>query len=70
MHYTEPRYTKDLDLLINSEPENAEKVYTALKEFGAPLKGISAYDFSKKQLVYQIGVEPVRVDIIMSIPPG
>lgn len=36
MHYSEPRYTKDLALLIQANPENGQKVYDALKTFGAP----------------------------------
>ena len=39
MHYTEPRYTKDLDLWIALSRENADRVYRALKKFGAPLVG-------------------------------
>ncbi len=67
IYYTEPRYTKDIDIWIEPEIENAKKVYRALKEFGAPLKDISPQDFVKKTMVYQIGVAPVRVDIIMGI---
>lgn len=68
IYYTEPRYTKDLDIWVEPEIENAKRVYKAFKEFGAPLKGISLEDFANKNLVYQIGVAPVRVDIIMGIP--
>ena len=64
IYYTEPRYTKDFDVWIDSSPDNAGKVYSALKEFGAPLAGIRAEDFTGKSLVYQIGVAPVRVDVI------
>lgn len=67
IHYTEPRYTKDLDIWIDSEEKNAQRVYMALKEFGAPLKDISVNDFVNPALVYQIGVEPVRIDIITGI---
>lgn len=66
-YYTEPRYTKDLDIWIKPDEKNAEKVYRALKEFGAPLKNITIKDFTNKKLVYQIGVEPVRVDILMGV---
>ncbi|MDP2927908.1 MAG: hypothetical protein Q8N80_03815 [Candidatus Omnitrophota bacterium] len=66
-YYAEPRYTKDLDVWVDPEIENAKRVYTALKEFGAPLRGISFKDFTRRTLVYQIGVEPVRVDIIMGV---
>ena len=34
--YTEPRGTKDLDIWINPTKTNAQRVYAALKKFGAP----------------------------------
>lgn len=67
IYYSEPRYTKDLDIWIKPEKKNAERAFNALKKFGAPLKGITPEDFSNKKLFYQIGVAPVRVDIIMGI---
>jgi len=42
MLYTEPRYTKDLDIWVEASAENAEHVFKALAEFGAPLAGIQA----------------------------
>lgn len=68
IYYTEPRYTKDIDIWVKADSENARKVYAALKEFGAPLKGILQKDFTSEGLVYQIGVAPVRIDIIMGLP--
>lgn len=68
MRYTEPRFTKDLDLLISVEIKNATAVYNALKEFGAPLSGLTVKDFSQEGYFYQIGRPPMRVDIMMSIP--
>jgi len=65
--YTEPRYTKDLDIWVDASPDNAKKVYEALKMFKAPLINVTENDFSEPGLVYQIGVEPVRIDILMSI---
>lgn len=65
--YTEPRYTKDLDLWIELSPENSERVYNALKKFGAPLKGLTPNDFSRPGFTYQIGIEPNRIDILMGI---
>ena len=67
MLYTEPRYTKDLDVWILANPENAAKVWRALADFGAPLAGLNPDDFSKEGFFYQIGQPPVRVDILMSI---
>ena len=67
IYYTEPRYTKDIDIWVEPEMKNAKKVYAALKEFGAPLKDIKPEDFINKTEIYQMGVAPVRVDIIMGI---
>lgn len=68
MLYTEPRFTKDLDLLISVEIKNATAVYNALKEFGAPLANLSVEDFNQEGYFYQMGRPPMRVDILMAIP--
>jgi len=67
MLYTEPRYTKDLDIWVEASAENAEHVFKALTEFGAPLAGIQAGDFAKPDLKYQLGVAPSRIDVLTSI---
>ncbi len=69
MKYTEPRFTKDLDVWIRNSPENATKVYEALSEFGAPLQkdGLVPEDFTGDDMTYQIGVAPVRIDILTHI---
>ena len=67
IEYTEPRYTKDLDLWVEPSLENAQRVLLALKKFGAPLAGVSAKDFTNERLVFQMGVEPVRIDILMGL---
>lgn len=61
-----PRATKDLDLFIRSNPENATAVYRALAQFGAPLKGMTEADFVDGT-VFQIGQEPDRIDILQRI---
>ena len=68
MKYTEPRFTKDLDLWISTDKENSKAVYAALKEFGAPLKGLSPADFTQEGYFYQMGNPPFRLDVMMSIP--
>jgi len=65
--YTEPRFTKDLDLWVEATLANAEAVHSALLEFGAPLEGMTADDFAHEGYFYQMGIPPVRVDILMSI---
>ena len=67
MIHTQPRYTKDIDFLVRATKKNAEKVYQALQKFGAPLQDLTLEDLSNPELVYQIGVEPNRIDILMGI---
>jgi predicted nucleotidyltransferase len=69
MKYSEPRFTKDLDVWVRNTPENAERVYAALAEFGAPLTadGLTANDFTSDNITYQIGRPPLRVDIMTHI---
>lgn len=68
MKYSEPRFTKDIDVFIASDRENAESVFLALKEFGAPLENLAPDDFTHEGYFYQMGRPPLRVDIMMSIP--
>jgi hypothetical protein len=64
-----PRATGDLDVLLRPEAANAERVISALTEFGAPVAahGISAADFQVPGNVYQIGLPPRRLDLMTSI---
>lgn len=68
IQYAEPRFTKDLDVLIGTDIANAEAVYNALREFGAPLTGLTPKDFSEEGFFFQMGMPPVRVDVLMGIP--
>src|SRR5215469_2362174 len=69
MKYGEPRYTKDLDVWVHNSRKNSIRVVAALRNFGAPLEHdrITAETFAQKQVVYQIGVAPVRIDILTEI---
>jgi len=66
MKYSEPRYTKDLDIWVEASEENAERVFAALGEFGAPLAGMSVSDFATDGF-FQMGQPPVRIDIMMTV---
>lgn len=68
IQYAEPRFTKDLDLWISTDLENAASVYKSLREFGAPLEGLTELDFAVEGYFYQMGVPPIRVDVLMGIP--
>ncbi len=67
IQYAEPRFTKDLDVWVNPSPQNAERVYRALADFGAPLIDVTQESFTDPELIYQIGVAPNRIDILMGI---
>jgi hypothetical protein len=68
IQHGEPRFTRDLDLWVGTDPANAAAVYQSLAEFGAPLAGLTEADFAEDGYFYQMGVPPVRVDILMGIP--
>jgi hypothetical protein len=48
VQYAEPRFTKDLDMLISTDIKNAKAVYNALLEFGAPLAGLTWKDLLRR----------------------
>ena len=62
-----PRFTGDIDLYVRPDHQNAERVVTALSAFGFGSVGISAEDFERLDQVVQLGVPPVRIDLITSI---
>jgi hypothetical protein len=62
-----PRATGDLDLWVRPDDETAPKVYRVLAEFGAPLHDLTIDDLAKPGMVFQIGVEPSRIDILTAI---
>lgn len=65
-YHGHPRATKDLDVLVRADPGNAERVYSALRAFGAPLAAfeVTAADFTTYAGVLQIGLPPRRIDIL------
>jgi hypothetical protein len=62
-----PRYTGDIDIFINPDGKNAQRIMRVLKEFGFSSLELSIEDFQKKDSVVQLGLPPVRIDIITSI---
>ena len=62
-----PRYTGDLDVFVRPDPINARSIMQALHEFGFGSVGLTAADFEEEGKVVQLGLPPVRVDIITSI---
>lgn len=66
-YYAEPRYTKDIDILIEASNTNAQKLLTAIKEFGFTDIGLSFDDFLESDQVIQLGIEPLRIDLLTSL---
>src|SRR5262245_2315616 len=65
--YVDPRATGDLDIWVEASPANAFQVCRALKDFGAPLSGVAESDFATPGVTFQIGVPPLRIDILTEI---
>ncbi len=65
--YGAPRSTGDIDVWIHVSEENAKRIEKALNDFGLSSLGYQTADFLDKNSVIQLGVPPVRIDIIMSI---
>ncbi|MFO7891769.1 MAG: nucleotidyltransferase [bacterium] len=62
-----PRYTGDIDIYIKPDTQNAERIMQALDEFGFESAELTSEDLKNPDNVIQLGVPPVRVDIITSI---
>lgn len=65
--HSKPRYTKDIDLLVEPTIENGKRIIAALDEFGFGKLGLTEKDFAREKQIIQLGYEPVRVDIVTSI---
>ncbi|MEA3367555.1 MAG: hypothetical protein U9R68_05520 [Planctomycetota bacterium] len=63
-YHTKPRYTRDLDLWVDPTHANVERVNRALAEFGSP----NLIDPGILDQILQIGVDPNRIDVLLSIP--
>ncbi len=61
-----PRATKDLDVWVMIEPDNAERLVLALEDFGMDSVGLDASDFAEPDIVVQLGYPPMRIDLLTS----
>jgi predicted nucleotidyltransferase len=66
-YHAQPRATKDLDIFIQADAENAKAIYAALSEFGAPMANIREADFCDQSVFMRIGREPWAIDILSRI---
>lgn len=65
--HARPRYTNDIDILVESEVNNAEKVLTALNDFGLGKLDLTKEDFLNTDQVIQLGYPPLRIDLLTTI---
>ena len=63
-----PRYTKDIDVWIWVNTENAERLVKTLKDFGFESLGLETRDFLETDTIVQLGYAPNRIDLIMGVP--
>ena len=60
IYHAKPRYTKDMDLWLDAEPENVERANIALSEFGSP----QLLDPDDRDEILQLGAGPNRIDLL------
>jgi len=65
--YGHVRATKDLDVWVRPDSENAQRVLRALSAFGAPLGDLGRDDLTRPGTIFQIGIPPLRIDVITAI---
>ena len=65
--HTQPRATADFDIWVDRSVENAGRVHRALSSFGAPVDDLTVEDLASEDLVYMIGVVPLRIDVLTGI---
>ena len=66
-YHDRPRATADFDIWVERSPDNAARVHRALTKFGAPMEDLSVEDLTSDDLVFMIGVVPLRIDILTDI---
>jgi hypothetical protein len=65
--HAQPRATKDLDILVKAAADNAQAVFAALAQFGAPLQDLTSADFAEQGSLFRMGNAPIGVDILTEI---
>lgn len=66
-HYATPRFTRDLDVWIPPALNDPHLVRKAIAAFGMPVRNMTISDLQNPDMVFQFGVPPVRIDILMGV---
>jgi predicted nucleotidyltransferase len=62
--YAKPRYTKDIDILVEPSNDNAQKILKVINEFGFGELAVSVEDLTQEGNILQLGYEPLRIDLL------
>jgi hypothetical protein len=65
IYHAKPRYTKDMDIWVDPEPENIQRANRALAEFGSPF----ILDHTRPHEITQLGLAPNRIDFLLQASP-
>jgi hypothetical protein len=65
--YGYARATVDIDIWVKRDIATAKKLFLMLEEFGFPTKDVTPEEFTAPDTVFQMGVPPVRLDLLTSI---
>ena len=62
-----PRATVDLDIWIRATSANAERILTAVREFGFDLPVLESRIFVEPRSIVRFGVPPFRIEVLTAI---
>jgi hypothetical protein len=62
-----PRFTGDLDILVQPTRENGERLLDAIASFGFPVESLIAADIAGGRKVIEMGVPPVQIHVMSEI---
>jgi hypothetical protein len=65
IYHAKPRFTKDIDVWLDPEPDNLARANAALADFGSPY----LLNLSDADEILQLGVAPNRIDLLREAAP-
>lgn len=63
IYHAKPRYTKGMDIWVESSDENVRRANAALAEFGSP----HVFGLGNPDQILQLGVAPSRIDLLLTV---
>lgn len=65
--HSRPKFTNDIDIWVDNSASNAIKIFEVLKDFGFEHLDISQDDLTNPDTVIQLGIAPIRIDLITGL---